>query len=87
MSTRRHKVFLAVERIREITDFFESHKSHKRLSSQERRQFERVLKELTKALQNANSPFVWVKAELIGETLKAFLRIYDSIDVTDNKIN
>jgi uncharacterized protein YbaP (TraB family) len=88
MSKKRHryKVSLAVERIREITDFLESHKSHRNLSSQERRQFERVLKELTKELQNSNESRVWVNTEIIGEVLNVFLRIYESTDVMDNKI-
>ncbi len=86
MNKRRYKVSLAVERIREITEFMTRYESHGSLSSQERRHIERVAKELSKASENSNSPAVWVKTELISDALKVFLAIYESMGVTDNKI-
>ena len=86
MNKRRYKVSLAVERIREIAEFLNRYKAHRSLSSQERRHIERTAKELTKASENSNSPTVWVKAESIGDALKVFLAIYESMGVTENKI-
>ncbi len=82
---QRYKVSLAVERMREIEAFFEFYQSHPSLSSQERRRIELILKEITKVLENSNSPCVWVKAELVGDILRVFLRIYESSGVEDNE--
>lgn len=80
MNKRRYKVSLAVERVHEIRDFIqEVYQSHASLSSQERRQIGRVLKELTKALENSSSPSVWVKSDLVGEILEVFLTVYESV--------
>ena len=85
MGKRRYKISLAVGRLRELETFFEINRSHRSLSSQERRRIDVIRKELTRALENSNSPFVWIKAELVGEILRVFLRIYESFDVNENE--
>jgi hypothetical protein len=85
MGKQRYKISLAVERLREVETFFEIHRSHRSLSSQERRRIEVIRRELRKALENSNSPFVWVKADLVGDILRVFLKIYKSFGVNDNE--
>ena len=85
MGKRRYKISLAVERLREVEILLGFHRSHSNLSSQERRRIEVIRKELTKVLENSNSPFVWIKAELVGDILRVFLEIYESFGVNENE--
>jgi len=74
---RRYKVALAVERIREVTEFLELYISHASLSSQERRHVGQTLRELKRTMENANSTSVWISSNLVGEILDALLKAYD----------
>lgn len=77
---RRYKVALAVERICEASNFLELHLPRVILSSQERRHFERILKELRKVANNSNASSAWINAELFEGLLEVLLRVYKSND-------
>ena len=85
MGKRRYKISLAVERLREVGTFIEVYRSHSNLSSQERRRIEVIRREITKALENSNSPFVWINAEVVSDILRVFLQIYESFGVNENE--
>ena len=83
---RRYKVALAVERIREVTEFLELYISHASLSSQERRHVGQTLRELKRTMENANSTSVWITSNVVGEILDALLKAYDLRGEDSNEI-
>ena len=83
---RRYKVALAVERIREVMEFFERYISLASLSSQERRHVGQMLRELKRTLENANSTSVWITSNIVGEILDALLKAYDLRGEDSNEI-
>lgn len=74
---RRKKVALAVENLRGVAAFFESRLPQTNFSSQERRDFERCLREIQKAITNSNSPNIWVPMQLVRDILKSLKTVFD----------
>jgi len=74
---RRKKVALAVENLSGVAALFESRIPQTNFSSQERRDFERCLREIQKAISNSNSPNIWVSVQLVGDILKSLKTVSD----------
>lgn len=66
---------MAVERVRETTQFLEEYKNNANLSSQERVRLNEVLKELNKELVHARSKFVWIRSDVLASVLSILLLI------------